>query len=127
MRTGGFLPAALIVLASCSGTHVASSTSPQPSGSPSPLRPCEVRELTLDGAKLVVQANLDATPAAIVVVNAPSDDVRAKAFQDAVKIFGVPRPDERTQVRQFKWGLTQLTDMCGRPVIGSPLPSPSPN
>jgi hypothetical protein len=81
-----------------------------------------VREFTLDGADLVVQANVDGTPASIVVVRAPTDDVRVKAFQDARKDFGDPNPDPRTQVRGFKDGLTQLTDLCGRPVMPNASP-----
>jgi len=76
-----------------------------------------MRELTLDGADLVVQANADGTPASITVIHAPSDEARAKAFQDARKDFGDPHLDTRTQVRAYKDGLTQLTDMCGRPVM----------
>ena len=82
-----------------------------------------MRELSLDGADLVVQANADGTPASIVVIRAPSDDVRARAFQDARKEFGDPNPDPRTQVRDYKDGLTQLTDMCGRPVMPSATPA----
>jgi hypothetical protein len=82
-----------------------------------------VRGLSIDGAELVIQANADGTPASIVVVRAPSDDVRIKAFQDARKDFGDPNPDPRTQVREYKDGLTQLTDLCGRPVMPSPSPA----
>ena len=53
---------------------------------------------------LVVQANADGTPASIVVIRAPSDEVRVKAFQDARKDFGDPKPDPRTQVRNTKMG-----------------------
>lgn len=85
--------------------------------SPDALRSCEVREFSLDGADLVVQANVDGTPASIVVIRAPSEDARVQAFQDARKAFGDPKPDVRTEVRQIKDGLTQLTDLCGRPVM----------
>lgn len=125
MRTHHLLLALALALAACSG-HAGNDASPAPNATPSPLAACEVRELHLDGAELVVQANLDGTAASIVIVRSPNDDVRAKAFQDAVKFFGEPHPDTRTMTRQYKWGLTQLTDMCGRPVIGSPSPSPSP-
>lgn len=124
MRTH-YLLLTLALLAACSG-HAQNDASPAPNATPSPLAACEIRELNLDGADLVVQANLDGTAASITVVKSPDDDVRTKAFQDAVKFFGTPRPDTRTQTRQYKWGLTQLTDMCGRPVIGSPSPAPSP-
>ncbi len=70
----------------------------------------------LDGADVIAQANVDGTVALITVVRAPSDDVRVKAFQDARKAFGDPKPDTRTETRQYKWGMIQVTDMCGRPV-----------
>lgn len=82
-----------------------------------------MRELSLDGADLVVQANVDGTPASIVVVRAPSEDVRVQAFQDARKYFGDPKPDARTEIRQIKDGLTQLTDLCGRPVMPNVTPA----
>jgi hypothetical protein len=74
-----------------------------------------VRELTLDGADVIVQANVDGTPASIVVVHAPGEDAREKALADARSDFGEPKPDTRTQIREIKDGLTQLTDLCGRP------------
>jgi len=117
VRTNALLSVALFAIAGCAGGHTDSDASPSPADSPAPLRSCEVREFTLDGAELVVQANADGTPASIVVVRAPSDDVRAKAFQDARKDFGDPSPDPRTEIRDYKDGLTQLTDMCGRPVM----------
>jgi len=86
-----------------------------------------VREFSLDGADLVVVANADGTPASIVVVRAPSDDARAKAFQDARKDFGDPNIDPRTKIEAYKDGLTQLTDMCGRPVMPSATPSLTPS
>jgi hypothetical protein len=83
--------------------------------------------LSLDGADLIVQANVDQTPASIIVVRAPDDDTRAKAFADARKIFGDPHPDTRTETRQYKWGLIQLTDECGRPVGPSATPTQAPS
>ncbi|MGA7572178.1 MAG: hypothetical protein WCA80_15330 [Candidatus Aquilonibacter sp.] len=120
MRANALLPIALMAIAGCAGGRAQSDASPSPEPSPDALRSCEVRELSLDGAELVIQANADGTPASIVVVRAPSDDVRVKAFQDARKDFGDPKPDPRTQVREYKDGLTQLTDLCGRPVMASP-------
>jgi len=122
VRANALVPVALIALAGCAGGHGQSDASPSPETSPDALRSCEVRELSLDGADLVVQANADGTPASIVVVRAPSEEIRVKAFQDARKDFGDPSPDPRTQVRAYKDGLTQLTDMCGRPVMPSPSP-----
>jgi hypothetical protein len=89
-----------------------------------PLRSCEERRLTLDGAEVFIQANVDETPSQILILSAPDDEARAKAYQDARKIFGDPHPDTRTQTRQYKLGLTQITDLCGRPVMPSPSPSP---
>jgi hypothetical protein len=89
-----------------------------------PLTSCEERRLTLDGAEIFIQANVDGTPAQILILSAPDDEARAKAYQEARKLFGDPKPDTRTQTRQYKLGLTQVTDLCGRPVM--PLPSPSP-
>ncbi len=123
MRAHALVPVALIAIAGCAGGHEQSDASPSPQSAADALRSCEVREFSLDGADLVVQANADGTPASIVVIRAPSDDVRAKAFQDARKEFGDPVPDPRTQVRDYKDGLTQLTDMCGRPVMPSATPA----
>jgi hypothetical protein len=123
VRANALLPIALIAIAGCAGGRAQSDATPSPQTSPDALRSCEVRELSLDGAELVVQANADGTPASIVVVRAPSDDVRVKAFQDARKDFGDPNPDPRTQVRDYKDGLTQLTDLCGRPVMPNPTPT----
>jgi len=123
VRANALVPVALIAIAGCNGGHEQSNASPSPPSSPDALRSCEVRELSLDGADLVVQANADGTPASIVVIRAPSDDARAKAFQDARKEFGDPNPDPRTQLRDYKDGLTQLTDMCGRPVMPSATPA----
>src|SRR5580658_10369404 len=127
MRTNVSVRAvALIALTSCSGVaHSQSAAAPGAAASPAPLQACETRELTLDGADVVVQSNVDSTAASILVVRAPNDDVRAKAFEDARKIFGDPRPDQRTQSRQFKWGLTQVVDMCGRPAMPAAA-SPTP-
>ncbi|HTC29682.1 MAG TPA: hypothetical protein VK702_03085 [Candidatus Acidoferrum sp.] len=123
MRAYDLVPVALMAIAGCAGGHEQSDASPSPQGSQDALRSCEVREFSLDGADLVVQANADGTPASIVVLRAPSDDARIKAFQDARTDFGDPRPDPRTEVRDYKDGLTQLTDMCGRPVMPSATPA----
>jgi hypothetical protein len=120
VRANDLFPVALIAIAGCAGGHADSDASPSPAASPDALRSCEIREFSLDGADLVVQANADGTPASIVVVRAPSHDARAQAFQDARKDFGDPNPDRRTEVRQYKDGLTQLTDLCGRPVMPTP-------
>ena len=126
MRAHALLPVASIALlccVACSGAHADSSASASSQPSPDKLRSCETRALTLDGADLVVTANVDGTPASIVVVRAPSDDVKTKALADARTDFGQPQPDARTQTRPLKDGLTQMTDLCGRPVIPSPSPT----
>jgi hypothetical protein len=118
---------ALLALSACAAQRAQATSSPDATRSPVPLQACETRELTMDGADLVIQANVDQTVASILVVRAPDDDARAKAFEDARKVFGDPRPDNRTQSRQYKWGLTQLVDMCGRPVMPSNASSPTPS
>ena len=126
MRTHALVSIALATLAACSNAAQANSTaSPSAAATPMPLFSCESRELNVDGADVVVQANADRTLASILIVHSPNDDARAKAFEDARKYFGDPHPDTRTQSRQFKWGLTQLVDMCGRPVMPSDVPSPT--
>jgi len=125
VRANDLVLVALIVPAGCAGGHTAQSTSPSPQPTLAALHSCEIREFSLDGADLVVQANADGTPASIVVVRAPDDEARIKAFQDARKAFGDPKPDPRTQILQLRDGLTQLTDMCGRPVMASPTPAAS--
>jgi hypothetical protein len=117
VRANALVPVALIAIAGCARGHAQSNASPSPTSSPDALRSCEEREITLDGADLVVQANADGTPASIVVIRAPNEEARVQAFEDARKDFGDPKPDPRTEVRQIKDGLTQLTDFCGRPVM----------
>jgi hypothetical protein len=73
-----------------------------------------------------VQANADATVASIVVVRAPDDATRMRAFGDARRDFGNPSPDTRTREQGIKDGLAQVTDYCGRPVLPSPSSSASP-
>lgn len=125
MRTNALVPVALLALAACAGSNGdRSQASPAPGGSPAPLATCEERRLTLDGAEIFVQANVDRTPGQIVILSAPNPDVRAKAYQDARRIFGDPHPDTRTQTRQYKYGLVQTTDLCGRPVMPAPSRTP---
>ena len=122
MRTHYVIPIALLALCACSPQGSDSQASPSPVGSPAPLGSCEERQVTIDSATIFVQANIDHTPAQIVILSAPNDDARAKAYQDARQLFGDPHPDTRTQTRQYKYGLVQLTDMCGRPVMPSASP-----
>ena len=87
MRTHALVSVTLLAFAACSNAQHANS-SPAPLASPSPLLSCETRELSLDGADIVVQANVDQTVASITILRAPDDDTRAKTFNDARKIFG---------------------------------------
>jgi len=127
VRANALVSVTLLVLAGCAGGHARSDGSPSPQPSPDKLRSCETRELTLDGADVVVQANVDGSAASIVVVRAPSDDAREKALDDARDDFGDPSPDTRTKVEQIKDGLTQVTDLCGRPVVPSASPGATPS
>jgi len=127
LRTHALLSITLLALAACANAQRAADSSPTPLASPSPLLSCETRELSLDGAEIAVQANVDQTVASITILRAPDDDARAKAFSDARKIFGDPHPDTRTRTRQYKWGLVQLTDMCGRPVMPSATATTTPS
>lgn len=125
MRPHAHVSVTLLLLAACAG-GAQNEASPSPGATPGALRSCEIRQFSLDGADVIAQANVDGTPASITVVRAPNDDVRVKAFQDARKILGDPKPDTRTQTRQYKWGMIQVTDMCGRPVMPGAMDSPSP-
>lgn len=112
------------VLASCAG-HTSSQSTATPQPTPLPLQACEIRTLTLDGAELVVEANVDSSVASIVVVHAPDEATRRRAYDDAMHDFGTPNPDTRTRIQPIKDGLTRMTDLCGRPVIASPSASPA--
>ena len=119
---------ALLALAGCNASSSSDAqSSASPAGSPAPLGSCEERRLVIDGADAFIQANVDHTAAQIVILSAPNADARAKAYDDARKQFGDPRPDTRTQMRQYKYGLVQTTDMCGRPVMPSASPAISPS
>ena len=125
MRPYALLSLAALALAACSHAHDDASNGASASASPPPLRSCETRELKLDGADLIVQANIDGSPATIDVASAPDDGVRAKAAAEARAAFGEPRLDPRTTTKPNKWGIIQITDMCGHPVSAAPSPSPS--
>ena len=113
--------AALALLAACNSERAQNSATASPSSSPAPLRSCETRELNLDGADLVLHANVDRSVASITVVHAQDDAARSRALEHASKIFGEPHRDTRTATHPNKWGLVQITDMCGQ--IVSPVPS----
>jgi hypothetical protein len=75
----------------------------------------------MDGVDLVVQANADQSLASFTIVHAPSAAARTQAAARVVKSFGEPHADTRTTTHANKWGLVQVTDMCGHIVL--PLPS----
>lgn len=103
------------LLSACAGGRGAeTAASPSPLATQAPLRSCETREVTLDGADVVVQANVDRTLGAIAVVRADDDAARERASQTASRLFGEPHPDTRTMQRPSKWGLVTITDPCGR-------------
>lgn len=102
----------MLLAAGCSSAHreVDSSASPAPLGS------CESRIMEIDGAELVVTSNVDTSLASVEIVKAPNAAARSRAVDDAIHSFGSVRRDTRVMTRQSKWGLTTLTDPCGRPV-----------
>jgi hypothetical protein len=73
--------------------------------------------MDLDGAQVVVTSNLDNSLASVEIVKAPNAAARSRAVDDAIHLFGPVRRDTRTIARQSKWGLTTLTDPCGRPTV----------
>jgi len=80
----------------------------------------------MDGVDLVVQANADQSLASFTIVHAPSDAARTQAAERVVKSFGEPHADARTTTHANKWGLVQVTDMCGHVVSPVPPTSASP-
>ena len=123
MRTHLFLSLALLSLTACGGQHQSGNAASTSAPTPEPLRACENRELTLDGVDMLLQANIDGTPGTITIVHAPDPDARDKAVEEARKIFGAPHPDTRTEQHTNKWGITGVSDPCGRPVA---TPSETP-
>ena len=110
--------ALVIVMAGCASRSASEGTrsSPSPMASPSPLGSCETRVMVVDGAEVVVTSNIDQSLASVEIVNAPDRTAAARAVDDAVHEFGPVRRDSRVEVRQSKWGLSTMTDRCGRPV-----------
>ena len=109
---------AAVVLASCSSASNASDSSgatASPDATPSPLKACETREVTLDGADLVVTANADATLSSVRVVDSNDNAASTAAEQSAERAFGPLHRDTRVIAHQNKWGLTTFSDECGRP------------
>jgi hypothetical protein len=104
---------ALLLAAGCTSARHAADSAP---ASPSPLGSCESRILEFDGAEVVVTSNVDTSLASVEIVKAPNGAVRERAVDDAIHVFGPVRRDTRVITRQSKWGLTTLTDPCGRPI-----------
>ncbi|HXF35352.1 MAG TPA: hypothetical protein VN603_12335 [Candidatus Acidoferrales bacterium] len=108
---------ALLLAAGCSSAHRGAESN----ASPAPLGSCESRIMDFDGAEVVVTSNVDTSLASVEIVKAPNAAARSRAVDDAIHAFGPVKRDTRVMTRQSKWGLTTLTDPCGRPVA---LPSP---
>ncbi|MDQ2865495.1 MAG: hypothetical protein M3R51_04660 [Candidatus Eremiobacteraeota bacterium] len=122
----GFLAFAIPgTLVGCGGASH-SATQASVSASPSPLRACETRELQTDETDMVLQANIDGTLASITIVHSTDRDAQDKAVEEMRKAFGNPHRDNRTMTHQSKWGILEITDACGRPIIpASAAPSPT--
>jgi hypothetical protein len=103
---------AVLLVAGCTSAHRAGSSN----ASPEPLQSCESRIMDFDNAEVVVTSNVDGTLASVEIVKAPNAEVRSRAVDDAIHAFGPVKRDIRVMTRNSKWGLTTLTDPCGRPV-----------
>ena len=120
MRIAFAVIAVIVAAAGCSSARNASSAQ---DATPAPLAACETRELDVDGADVVVSSNADASLASVRVVEAPDAATREAAVTDVERFFGPVRRDARVIARPNKWGLTTLTDACGRPA-GPTTPAP---
>lgn len=80
--------------------------------------------MTLDGANVVLVANVDASLAS-ANVQANDDAARTKAIDDVRRLFGEAHRDDRTQTRPAKWGLVEITDPCGRPLVNATATPPA--
>ncbi|MHB8146498.1 MAG: hypothetical protein ACYDGM_04460 [Vulcanimicrobiaceae bacterium] len=126
MRTNAYFQLILLLVATGCAAHRSADAAATPLPSPAPLQSCETRELTLDGATVVLHANIDATLGTAVVVRAPSGEARAAALADVQRMFGAIDPDTRTVTTLNKWGVPFVSDPCGRPIAPSGAPSASP-
>jgi hypothetical protein len=117
MRAYAVLALAALVLASvdCAGARHAAADSR--TVFPPRLHPCETRELTVDGADIVVASNADASLASVRVVKAPNAIARREALHDVHGALGPVQRDASVVAHQSKWGLTTWTDRCGNPVL----------
>ncbi len=86
------------------------------SASPAPLLSCETRTVDVDGAQVLVTSNADASLASARVLSATDLAAAGKAVAQVTREFGPMRTDTRVVERPNKWGLTTLTDPCGRPL-----------
>jgi len=69
-----------------------------------------------------VTANPDGSLAGVTVLGSPSAADREAVVAEARRDFGPLRVDSRVVAHPIKWGLTEYTDACGRPVTPSPPP-----
>jgi hypothetical protein len=113
---------ALLALGDCSASRSAGADA---APSFAPLRSCETRELSFDGADVIVVSNANARPGSISV-DGPDERARADARNAVVRAFGQPSPDPRTFQRQWKFGLIRVTDACGRVILPNRAASPRP-
>lgn len=115
-----FAIALTVLIAGCGGRHAATSKDL------SPLTPCESREISLDGADVLITGNADGSLASVHVRNAVNDAVRRDVLRDVYRTFGTIHIDTETVARSNKWGLTTWTDRCGRPITFT-VPSARPS
>lgn len=82
----------------------------------SALQPCESREITLDGADVLLTSNADSTLASVHVADSASETKRRDILKDVTRNLGAIHIDTGVVARTNKWGLTTWTDRCGRPI-----------
>ena len=123
MRSHALLAVALaVVTAGCGARRAATA----PSQDLSPLAACESREITLDGADVLLTSNADSSLASVHVRNVTNDALRRDVLRDVYRTFGVIHVDTETVAKSNKWGLTTWTDRCGRPITFT-VPSTRPS
>lgn len=114
------------LFAGCSGQRRDASAS---NGELAPLAPCESREISLDGADVLLTSNADSSLASVHVRGTTNDTIRRDVIRDVYRTFGTIRIDTSVIARTSKWGLTTWTDRCGRPItftVPKPLRSDGP-
>jgi hypothetical protein len=91
------------------------------------LRACEVRSFAAGGTDVTLVSNIDGSLGAVRMPDA-DPDLQAQVMTAVRQRFGAIKRDPRVQTKPGKWGLTVLTDSCGRPLdlSGSSKPSTSP-